>query len=189
MFCPECGTQNPDTAKFCVRCGFQTPMAGGMAGTPMPPQMPQMPAAAPASSGSKLPWAVGGVALIVIAGLVGFIVMRGANSSAQDENPTPRARNTANLTNTAPNAAAPGANSPAAVPPVSNTAVTASNTSTSQPATSPTATPASKAAKKPVDCDKKCYQVYDQCMADYRQNPDPESICRAKQQSCLIKCQ
>jgi hypothetical protein len=43
--------------------------------------------------------------------------------------------------------------------------------------------------KNPVNCDKKCYNVYDQCMADYRQNPDPESICRAKQQSCLINCQ
>jgi hypothetical protein len=23
MFCPECGNQNPDTAKFCIKCGYQ----------------------------------------------------------------------------------------------------------------------------------------------------------------------
>lgn len=23
MYCPECGNQNPDTAKFCIKCGYQ----------------------------------------------------------------------------------------------------------------------------------------------------------------------
>ena len=27
MFCPECGGANPDTAKFCVRCGTGMPPA------------------------------------------------------------------------------------------------------------------------------------------------------------------
>lgn len=280
MFCPECGTQNPDTAKFCVRCGYQNQMAGGAAGAPMPPQMV---ASAPASSGSKLPWVFGGLALLVIAGLIGFMLYRNNSSaSAGEGNPTPRPRNTANTVADVP-AASNSTNSKPAVPnsdlaevekkaqafvgkwvtqvgkdtftvtygspskqgdtfvilatasqkgkadvastiifsrdewikEIDNTgketkfkadpsadgsrmAINLSdglamtfvkvdpNAQTSGPTTSSAPKPA---AKNPVNCDKKCYQVYDQCMADYRQNPDPESICRAKQQSCLIKCQ
>lgn len=36
MFCPECGNQNPDTAKFCIKCGYnysQTPNAASSAET------------------------------------------------------------------------------------------------------------------------------------------------------------
>ncbi|MBK6748995.1 MAG: zinc-ribbon domain-containing protein [Acidobacteria bacterium] len=63
MFCPECGTQNPDTAKFCVSCGLQTPLAGGA--RPQP---------APVRSGSKGLVIGGGLlALLVIGGLVAFI--------------------------------------------------------------------------------------------------------------------
>lgn len=180
MFCPECGTNNLDTAKFCVSCGYQT-MAAGRAGAPMPPQMV---AAAPASSGSKLPWVLAGVALLVIAGLVGFIVLRGMNSSSQDEAPTPRNRNTAIATSsqTAPVSTAPSSAASAPGP-------TAAAVSPTPSLPTATPTPAAPKVVKKVDCDKKCYQVYDQCMADYRQNPDPESICRARQQSCLIKCQ
>ena len=184
MFCPECGTQNPDATKFCVRCGAQNPVAGGAAGGPMPPQM----AASAPSSGSKLPWVLSGVALLVIAGLVGFIVVRGTNSSNQDENPAPRARNTANSSNTTPNAATPAVNSSMPTSPVSNTSNATSGPTTSQPTADPVAKPATKAAKKPVDCDKKCYQVYDQCMADYRQFADNETICRGRQTTCLSKC-
>ncbi|MGB2753165.1 MAG: zinc-ribbon domain-containing protein, partial [Pyrinomonadaceae bacterium] len=86
MFCPECGTQNPDTAKFCVRCGYQNPTAGG--GAPMPAQMA---ATAPANSGSKLPWVFGALALLVIAGLIGFMLYRNnSNASAGEGSPTPR---------------------------------------------------------------------------------------------------
>lgn len=182
MFCPECGTSNLDTAKFCVSCGYQT-MAAGRAGAPMPPQM----AAAPASSGSKLPWVLAGIAFLVIAGLVGFIVLRGMNSTSQDEAPTPRNRNTSNTASTS------SPSVPVTSAPTSASAATPTTAATSptpsQPAATPTVQAAPKIVKKPVDCDKKCYQVYDQCMADYRQNADPESICRARQQSCLIKCQ
>lgn len=184
MFCPECGNQNPDTAKFCVRCGYQTPIAGGAAGSPMPPQAV---ASVPAISGSKLPWLFGGVALLVIAGLIGFIVLRGSGASNQDENPTPRARNTSNTTNTTTNAAAP-VSTPSASSPSSNSNVATTSPTPSQPTTNSTSQSAPKAAKKPVNCDKKCYQVYDQCLADYRQFPDPETICRGRQTTCLSKC-
>lgn len=180
MFCPECGTNNLDTAKFCVSCGYQT-MAGGATPASMPPRMA---AAVPASSGSKLPWVLAGVAFLVIAGLVGFIVMRGMNSTAQDETPTPRNRNTSNTATTA-SPAAPVTSAPTAAPSASSPTTAAASPTPSRPA----ATPAAPKVVKKVDCDKKCYQVYDQCMADYRQNPDPESICRARQQTCLINCQ
>ncbi|MBX7055862.1 MAG: zinc ribbon domain-containing protein [Pyrinomonadaceae bacterium] len=186
MFCPECGTQNPDTAKFCVRCGYQNPIAGGAVGSPM--SHPVM-VAAPASSGSKLPWVLGVVALLVITGLVGFIALRGSRVSNQEDNPTPRARNSANSSNSTPNAAAPTVSSPATTSPAGNSSVATSSPAPSSPTPNPTATPAPKVAKKPVDCDKKCYQVYDQCMADYRQHPDPETICRGRQTICLSKCQ
>jgi len=180
MFCPECGTNNLDTAKFCVSCGYQT-LAGGVVRAPIAPQVAT---AAPASSGSKLPWVIAGVALLVIAGLVGFIVMRGMNSTTQDETPTPRNRNASNTAVTASPAA------PVTSAPTSASSAPSPSTATASPTPSrPAVTPAAPKVVKKVDCDKKCYQVYDQCMADYRQNPDPESICRARQQSCLINCQ
>jgi len=59
--------------------------------------------------------------------------------------------------------------------------------STSGPTTAAAPKPAAP-KKNPVNCDKKCYGVYDQCMADYRQHPDPETICRGRQTTCLSKC-
>ena len=67
MFCPECGAQNADHAKFCITCGYQTRQSGGGGG--MPPQQ----FATSASGGSKTNYLLGGVgvlALLVIAGLV-----------------------------------------------------------------------------------------------------------------------
>ena len=37
MFCPACGTENPDSAKFCKNCGFSFP---AVAATPPPPAPP-----------------------------------------------------------------------------------------------------------------------------------------------------
>lgn len=182
MFCPECGTQNPDNAKFCISCGFQTRQASGAAGSP-PPQ--QFIASAPASSKTNYGLAIVGVlALIVIGGLVSFILFRGSIASNQEPLPTPRVKTASNASN-----AAAGNTQPAGNTASSSNAVAAAPGSTPAVVTaSPTAQPTTKAVKKPVDCDRKCYQVYDQCMADYRQHPDPETICRGRQTTCLAKC-
>lgn len=73
------------------------------------------------------------------------------------------------------------ANTPAAQAPAQNTNVQSptSPVSNAQPA---------PAVKKTVDCDKKCFTVYDRCTAEYRQFPDVETICRGKQTTCLSGC-
>jgi hypothetical protein len=59
MFCPKCGTQNPDGAKFCKKCGYSFPASPGQgapapsAGIPSQPgQVPQVatPGAYPAGT-------------------------------------------------------------------------------------------------------------------------------------------
>jgi len=38
MFCPKCGTENPEYAKFCTKCGAElAPAAGGSKTPAMPP--------------------------------------------------------------------------------------------------------------------------------------------------------
>lgn len=71
----------------------------------------------------------------------------------------------------------PTAQTPAA--PVANVQSPTSPVSNAQPA---------PAAKKTVDCDKKCFTVYDRCMAEYRQFPDVDTICQGKQTTCLSGC-
>lgn len=283
MFCPECGTQNPDPMRFCVSCGYQNPLAGGAAGGAAPPQAVGY---APAKSGPNYAlFIAGGLGLVVIAGLIGFILFRNNSNASTDEgNPTPRPRVASNTVASAPAASNPTSSQPASPssdlsdvekkaqafvgkwvtqigkdtvtitygtpnkqgdafvvpatlsqkgkPDQSSTLIVSrdewikeiDNTgkefklkaelsadgsrmainltdgvamtlvkmdpsaTTSGPTTAAAPQPAAP-KKKPVNCDNKCYRVYDQCMADYRQNPDPESICRAKQQSCLINCQ
>lgn len=252
-------------------------MASG--GAPMPAQMATT---APANSGSKLPWVFGALALLVIAGLIGFMLYRNnSNASAGEGNPTPRPRNTANTAADVPAASNSTSSKPAApnsdlaevekkaqafvgkwvtqvgkdtftitygvpskqgdtfvilatasqkgkadiastiifsrdewIKEIDNAgkenkfkadpsadgsrmainftdglAMTFVKVDPTAQTSGPTTSSAPKpAAKNPANCDKKCYQVYDQCMADYRQNEDVENICRAKQSSCLGKC-
>lgn len=60
MFCPKCGAQNPDGAKFCKGCGAPLggrPAAAPYAGAPTPGAAPTpgMPAAAPVSGAAPTP--------------------------------------------------------------------------------------------------------------------------------------
>ena len=161
--------------RFCVSCGYQNPLAGGAGSARM--------AAAPASN-SKPSYLVifsGVLALLVIAGLVGFIVLRGSGSSAQDDAPAPRAKTVANTSAAASPVAPTTASAPSASAPTA-TATPAVAAAAPVPPTAPKATP------KPVNCDKKCYKVYDSCMAEYRQFEDVENICRGKQSACLGRC-
>jgi hypothetical protein len=45
MFCQKCGTQNPDSGKFCRACGVDLGNAGAMSGNLPQPQQQQMQAA------------------------------------------------------------------------------------------------------------------------------------------------
>jgi hypothetical protein len=59
MFCPKCGTQNPDGAKFCKKCGYMFPTGQGMpapaAGNPSQPgRVPQ--AATPGTYSAGTAW-------------------------------------------------------------------------------------------------------------------------------------
>jgi len=36
MKCPECGTENPEGAKFCMRCGGRLPVLCAQCGTALP---------------------------------------------------------------------------------------------------------------------------------------------------------
>ena len=178
MFCPECGTQNPDTAKFCVSCGYQTPLAGGT--RPQPAA-----AAVPVRSGSKGLVIGGGLlALLVIGGLVAFIFLRGSNSENNEAAPTPRAK-TASNSSTAASPATPMVSS---VPSASSPAAAAPTSTPDVPVAATTPPPAPKPTKKPVNCNKKCVQVFDRCMAEYGQIDDVEMICSGKRDSCLSKC-
>lgn len=186
MFCPECGTQNPDSAKFCISCGNQTIHPGGAVGGHRPHQVA---GSMPGRSGPNYGLIIGGgLAFIVIVGLVSFIVFRGSAGSNQDGSPTPRAKNIPNTSNASASDAPAATNTSNGSLPVSNSSVAGTNSATPVPPVNPTPPPTVKATKKPIDCDKKCYQVYDQCMADYRQHPDPETICRGRQTTCLSKC-
>ncbi len=282
MFCPECGTQNIDTARFCVSCGYQNPLAGGAAGGAPPPQAVGY---STARSGPNYAlFIAGGLGFVIIAGLVGFMLYRNnSNASADEGNPTPRPRIASNSVASAPAASNPTSSQPAApnsdltdvekkaqafvgkwetqlgkdtftitygtpnkqgdafvvpatlsqkgkqdqsstlivsrdewIKEIDNTgkelklkaelsadgsrmainltdgvAMTLVKIDPSASTSGPTTASAPKPAapkKNPVNCDKKCYNVYDQCMADYRQHPDPETICRGRQTTCLSKC-
>ena len=101
MYCPNCGKQNPDDAKFCESCGAptgasETPKAAPPPPPPPPPQYsapppPSQPAYAPppqpyhhqqppsyAAAGNTAPLSVGqflGTIILVGIPLVGFILL------------------------------------------------------------------------------------------------------------------
>ncbi|NJM07756.1 zinc-ribbon domain-containing protein [Candidatus Gracilibacteria bacterium] len=52
-FCPQCGVENPDTARFCDQCGATLiPVVKAAPGTTMPAPTATMPAPAPAQGGA-----------------------------------------------------------------------------------------------------------------------------------------
>lgn len=81
MFCPNCGSQIPDGAKFCTNCGSAI---GAAQPAPAPATAPQQPAAQPAQSAAQSsatdPWAAAGkdktVALLLAIFAGGFGVDR-----------------------------------------------------------------------------------------------------------------
>lgn len=79
MFCPKCGAQNPDGAKFCSGCGGPLP-----ASSASPAPAASSPAASPAATKPKrlkMP-VVAGIAAIAIAVIVTFVVIFAPSASA-----------------------------------------------------------------------------------------------------------
>ena len=63
MKCPNCGTENPDGARFCKNCGYQLqsgttppPPPGEMHQPPPPPQSQPAPPPPPPSGGTQQPY-------------------------------------------------------------------------------------------------------------------------------------
>ncbi len=67
MFCPKCGKENPDGAKFCAGCGYQFPAAASNPGSVQAPQpLPATSQAMPAMAGK--PSGMGSAAASLAAG-------------------------------------------------------------------------------------------------------------------------
>ena len=93
MFCPKCGQQNPDEAKFCGSCGAVLPNLSGEA--PVAAENPRPVAAAtpasvthgeaahttakPVSTEMKIGIAVGTIIIPLIGLVMGFIYLRDPN--------------------------------------------------------------------------------------------------------------
>lgn len=96
LFCPFCGTENPTTRQFCLRC------ASDLRAPVRDPNTPAEPAPAAAGMASR-PILIGGaIALVVVALLIGGLVLLGgsptASPSATPSAPAPSALPTTALT-------------------------------------------------------------------------------------------
>ncbi len=103
-FCAGCGAEVGE-ARFCRKCGAEQVTQAGAAVAPLPPTEQQLPAGPwlgsgppsaprtsappappqPSSSGSKLPWIAGGVAGLVVLGVIAAILLSssgGTNSTS-----------------------------------------------------------------------------------------------------------
>ena len=82
MFCPACGTKNPDDARFCASCGKPLPQGGGTADNSVSAGTPSaIPTGAAQKRGHKppMPVIVGGIvaAVVVIAAAAFALIPRG----------------------------------------------------------------------------------------------------------------
>lgn len=82
MFCPACGTKNPDDARFCASCGKPLPQGGGTADNSVSAGAPSaMPMGVVQKRGHKppMPVIVGGIvaAVVVIAAAAFALIPRG----------------------------------------------------------------------------------------------------------------
>jgi len=77
MFCPECGNQNPDTAKFCIKCGYNYSHLSSSVSSP-PPQLPLPQRTSAKTSNNSLPIVavIVSVLLLGVFGVVAFVVFQ-----------------------------------------------------------------------------------------------------------------
>jgi len=144
MFCPECGNQIPDSAKFCNSCGYQTTQASGAAG-----RSQQVIDSASGKSRSNYLWfVIGGMGLLIIAGLVSFMLFRGSATSSENS-PTARVKITPNTTMASPSEVAQASNTSNVASPIENSPP--SNIDVATPSPKPSAS-----TPKPVDLKTTC---------------------------------
>ena len=91
MFCGECGTENPDTNRFCKSCGKplkqkQEPVPAAAPASPVPAAASSP--AGPESGGQKKTWIMVGV-IIVLVVLAGMAVLLLSGSSSPSGLPVP----------------------------------------------------------------------------------------------------
>jgi|WetSurMetagenome_2_1015567.scaffolds.fasta_scaffold36660_1 hypothetical protein len=95
MFCPKCGKENIDGARFCNACGQPVPATGAPAAVAPPPVLPGNPPAPPAKKRSGL-WTCLIVAivlivlflvLVVIVIVAGFLLATGSSAPAPSTSP------------------------------------------------------------------------------------------------------
>ena len=76
MYCPKCGTSNPDEARFCGKCSapIQAPGPG-----PLPYQPPPPPGTSAVSQGMKIGISIGTIIVPLLGLIMGAIYMADAN--------------------------------------------------------------------------------------------------------------
>jgi uncharacterized membrane protein YvbJ len=83
MYCPKCGAENLDEAKFCGKCGFVMPAPGSQAASYQPtPTYAAAPAPAPGQSvsqGLKVGISIASVFIPLIGIIMGIIFVVDAN--------------------------------------------------------------------------------------------------------------
>lgn len=94
MFCPKCGNQNPDTASFCIKCGYNynQPTSFATASKVAPPRQ----SAAPTNS--KKPVFISGILLLLC--FVGLITLVGFQFLQHQQPSTNYNRSSGNFSNT-----------------------------------------------------------------------------------------
>jgi len=74
MFCPKCGTSNPDEARFCGKCSAPIQAPG-----PLPHPPPPAPGSTAVSQGMKIGISIGTIIVPLLGLIMGGIYMADAN--------------------------------------------------------------------------------------------------------------
>lgn len=86
MFCPNCGTPNADTSRFCQRCGNALPVITAANQPPTPPPPIELP---PAQSRSGLWLGLLVILAIAVVGVTAFVVINQNTFDAATPTPEP----------------------------------------------------------------------------------------------------
>lgn len=158
MYCPNCGTQNIETSRFCLKCGNALPNVSAV-NQPTVPMMPiaqttlpinSMPSVAAAASKRPIGVLIGIVALLAIAVIAVVVVSQTDLLSRFGLTAAP----TPTQVSLASQAAAPTTASSAAPPPTSTPTVAPTKTPTAIPTDTPTPTitPTPTVTPTPTPC-------------------------------------